>query len=98
MTVIKQASVMSGEHLQNLKRYFDWDREKVLDHDTQHIIAFSQMFHTRFVGVHNGHIMVFLTELLRQRSANLAAAHQNDLHNKSFLFPRPFCRDSTNPS
>lgn len=38
MTAIKQASVMSGEHLQNLKRYFDWDREKVLDHDTQHII------------------------------------------------------------
>ena len=22
----------------------------------------------------------------------------SDLHNKSFLFPRPFCRDSTNPS
>ena len=67
-------------------------------HDTQHIIAFGQMFHTRFVGVHNGHIMVFLTELPRQRGTNLAAAHQNDLHNKSFLFPRPFCRDGTSPS
>lgn len=38
MTAIKQTSVMSKEHLQNLKRYFDWDREKVLEHDTQHII------------------------------------------------------------
>ena len=67
-------------------------------HDAQHIVAFSQVLHTRFVGIHNGHIMVFLTELPRQRGTNLAAAHQNDLHNKSFLFPRPFRRDSTNPS
>ena len=44
MTAIKQASVMSGEHLQNLKRYFDWDREKVLDHDTQHIIDEDRWF------------------------------------------------------
>ena len=57
MTAIKQASVMSGEHLQNLKRYFDWDREKVLDHDTQHIIDedrwFEEMDATREAAGHN---------------------------------------------
>lgn len=48
---------MSGEHLQNLKRYFDWDREKVLDHDTQHIIDedrwFEEMDATREAAGHN---------------------------------------------
>lgn len=57
MTAIKQASVMSGEHLKNLKRYFDWDREKVLDHDTQHIIDedrwFEEMDATREAAGHN---------------------------------------------
>lgn len=57
MTAIKQASVMSREHLQNLKRYFDWDREKVLDHDTQHIIDedrwFEEMDATREAAGHN---------------------------------------------
>ena len=56
------------------------------------------MLHTCLVRIDNGHVMTLFTELPRQRSTNLAAAHQNDLHNKSFLFPRPFCRDSTNPS
>lgn len=54
MTAIKQTSVMSKEHLQNLKRYFDWDREKVLEHDTQHIIDedrwFEEMDATREAG------------------------------------------------
>ena len=54
MTAIKQASVMSGEHLQNLKRYFDWDREKVLDHDTQHIIDEDRWFEE----MDNSHISV----------------------------------------
>ncbi len=57
MTAIKQTSVMSREHLQNLKRYFDWDREKVLEHDTQHIINedrwFEEMDATREAAGHN---------------------------------------------
>lgn len=57
MTAIKQASVMSREHLQNLKQYFDWDREKVLDHDTQNIINedrwFEEMDATREAAGHN---------------------------------------------
>ena len=57
MTAIKQTSVMSREHLQNLKRYFDWDREKALDHDTQHIIDedrwFEEMDATREAAGHN---------------------------------------------
>lgn len=57
MTAIKQTSVMSKEHLQNLKRYFDWDREKVLEHDTQHIIDedrwFEEMDATREAAGHN---------------------------------------------
>ena len=61
-----------------------------VSHDAQHIVAFRQMFHAGFVGVHDGHIVAFLAELPRQRRADLAAAHQNDLHNKSFLLPCPF--------
>ena len=59
-------------------------------HDAQHIVALGQMFHASLVGVHNRDVVAFLAELPRQRSADLAAAHQNDLHNKSFLLPCPF--------
>ena len=65
-------------------------------HDAQHIVAFDQMFHTCLIGVHNRDVVAFLAELPRQRGADLAAAHQNDLHNKSFLLPCPFRRDGAN--
>lgn len=39
MTAIKQVSVKSRAHLGRLEGYLDWDREKVLGHDTQNLLA-----------------------------------------------------------
>ena len=38
------------------------------------------MLHTGLVRVDNRHVVTLFTELPRQRCADLAAAHQNDLH------------------
>lgn len=38
MTAVKQVSVCSERHLRNIRSYLDWNREKVLAHDTQNII------------------------------------------------------------
>ena len=46
------------------------------------IVAFSQVLHTRFVGIHNCHIMVFLTELPRQRGTNLADVYKRQGYNR----------------
>ena len=38
------------------------------------------MLHTCLVRIDNGHVVTLFTELPRQRCADFAAAHQNDLH------------------
>lgn len=57
MTAIKQTSVTSRKHLARLRGYLDWDRDKVLDHDTQNIIDerrwFAEMEETREALGHN---------------------------------------------
>ena len=62
---------------------------RAIAHDAQHVVAFGQVLHARLVGVHHSHVVAFLAELARQSRADLAAAHQNDLHNKSFLLWQP---------
>ena len=62
---------------------------RAIAHNAQHVVAFGQVLHARFVGVHHSHVVAFLAELARQSRADLAAAHQNDLHNKSFLLWQP---------
>ena len=62
---------------------------RAIAHDAQHIVAFGQMLHARFVGIHHSHVVAFLAELACQSRTDLAAAHQNDLHNKSFLLWQP---------
>ena len=62
---------------------------RAIAHDAQHVVAFGQVLHARFVGVHHSHVVAFLAELARQSRADLAAAHQNDLHKKSFLLWQP---------
>lgn len=57
MTVVKQTSVTSRGHLSRLKGYLDFDRDKVLAHDTQNIIDerrwFKEMDETREAMGHN---------------------------------------------
>lgn len=57
MTVIKQTSVSSRQHLANIREYLSWDREKALDHDTWNIIDegrwFQEMDATREAHGHN---------------------------------------------
>lgn len=57
MTAVKQTSVTSKGHLARLKDYLDWDRDKVLAHDTQNIIEerrwFEEMDETREALGHN---------------------------------------------
>ena len=62
---------------------------RAIAYNAQHVVAFGQVLHARFVGVHHSHVVAFLAELARQSRADLAAAHQNDLHNKSFLLWQP---------
>ena len=61
-------------------------------HDAQHVVRLDQVFHPRLVRVHNGHVVALLAELPRKGGTDLAAAHQNDLHNKSFLLWQPLSR------
>ena len=44
MTAAKQVSVCSERHLRNIRSYLDWNREKVLAHDTQNIIDEGRWF------------------------------------------------------
>lgn len=57
MTAVKQVSVCSERHLRNIKAYLDWNRDKVLAHDTQNIISedrwFEEMHATRAQLDHN---------------------------------------------
>lgn len=57
MTAVKQVSVCSERHLRNIRSYLDWNREKVLAHDTQNIIDegrwFEEMRTTREQFHHN---------------------------------------------
>ena len=57
MTAVKQVSVCSERHLRNIRSYLDWNREKVLAHDTQNIIDegrwFEEMRATREQFHHN---------------------------------------------
>ena len=43
------------------------------------------MLHAGLVRVDDRYVVVLLAELPRQRCADLAAAHQNDLHSRKFL-------------
>ena len=61
-------------------------------HDAQHVVRLDQVLHPRLVRVHNGHVVALLAELPRKGGTDLAAAHQNDLHNKSFLLWQPLSR------
>ncbi|WP_322151139.1 relaxase/mobilization nuclease domain-containing protein [Paratractidigestivibacter sp.] len=57
MTVIKQKSVCSRQHLASIKKYLNWDREKALAHDTLNITEegrwFEEMDATREAYGHN---------------------------------------------
>jgi hypothetical protein len=57
MTVVKQKSVCSRQHLASIKKYLDWDREKALAHDTLNIAEegrwFEEMDATREAYGHN---------------------------------------------
>ena len=48
--------------------------------NAHHVVGFADVLHTGLVRIDNGHIMTLFTELPRQRCADFAAAHQNDLH------------------
>ena len=50
--------------------------------NAHHVIGFADMLHTGLVGIDDRDIVAFLAELSCQRCADLAAAHQNDLHRK----------------
>ena len=57
MTVVKQKSVCSRQHLAYIKEYLNWDREKALAHDTFNIVEedrwFEEMDSTREAYGHN---------------------------------------------
>lgn len=57
MTAVKQKSVCSRQHLASIKKYLNWDREKVLAHDTLNIAEegrwFEEMDATREAYGHN---------------------------------------------
>jgi len=57
MTIVKQTSVTSRGHLDRLRAYLDWNKDKVLAHDTQNIINerrwFEEMDETRETLGHN---------------------------------------------
>ena len=48
--------------------------------NAHHIVGLPDMLHTGLVRVDNRHVVTLFTELPRQRCADFAAAHQNDLH------------------
>ena len=48
--------------------------------NAHHIVGLPDMLHTCLVRIDNGHVVTLFTELPRQRCADFAAAHQNDLH------------------
>ena len=48
--------------------------------NAHHIVGLPDMLHTGLVRVDNCHVVTLFTELPRQRCADFAAAHQNDLH------------------
>ena len=82
-----------NEHVRILNARFRQGGDgRAIAHDAQYIVGLRQVLHTRLVGIHNGHIVAFLAELPRQSRTDLAAAHQNDFHNKSFLLWQPLSR------
>ena len=48
--------------------------------NAHYIVGLPDMLHTGLVRIDNGHVVTLFTELPRQRCADFAAAHQNDLH------------------
>ena len=58
----------------------DGQCQHTVGNDPVDLIGNGQVLHAGLVRVDDRHAVVFLAELPRQRCADLAAAHQNDLH------------------
>ena len=54
-------------------------------HNAHHVVGLAQVLHAGLVRVDDCYVVALLAELPRQRCADLAAAHQNDLHSRKFL-------------
>ena len=54
-------------------------------HNAHHVVGLAQVLHAGLVRVDDRYVVALLAELPRQRCADLAAAHQNDLHSRKFL-------------
>ena len=58
---------------------------RTVAYDAHHVIRLAQVLHAGLVRVDDRYVVVLLAELPCQRCADLAAAHQNDLHSRKFL-------------
>ena len=69
------------EHVRFLHaRLRQGDDGRAVAENAHHIVGLPDMLHTGLVRIDNGHVVTLFTELPRQRCADFAAAHQNDLH------------------
>ena len=63
---------------------------RAIAEDAHHVVRLADVLYPRLVGIHHSHAVAFLTQLACQSRADLAAAHQNDLHRNVLSDSRTF--------